>query len=165
MLYKSSVSNSILSVTFLFSLSLLLLSNYCRIPIPGIAAPITLQTLCIITTSLLLPQHIASKTMVSYFLLTLTIFNPHGAFVIPTSIGYIMGMAMAAYLGIQFRGVMNMPKLILIQYCLPLAMGSLVLSTSMGLSKAFFIGFYPFIFVEVLKALLTHQVLCFLKHK
>ena len=153
------------SIPFLLSLSLLLFTNYCRIPIPGIAAPITLQTLCVITLSLILPKRIASLTLTSYFMLTLTIFNPHGILVIPTSIGYIIGMAMAAYLGIHYRHSTNIKSLLAIQYLLPLFIGSLMLSQSLGFNQSFWIGFYPFITVELLKALLSLQVLCFLKIK
>jgi biotin transporter BioY len=151
--------------TFILSLSLLILSNYCRIPIPGLGAPITLQTMCVITMALLLSPQLASKTLITYFILTLTMFNPHGFLIIPSTIGYLLGMAIAAYIGITLKDKIPSKQLIPIQYCIPLIIGTFVLSLSVGLKTALIIGCYPFIVIECLKAVLTYQVICYLKPK
>ena len=148
---------------FFFSVAVLLASNFFRIHIPGITAPLTLQTFCVITSAYLIPRKLLLPTLSSYFLLTMTFFNPHGFGVIPVTFGYILGMLLSCLYVVKYQP--RSLATIILSYTFPLLMGSLYLGLFVTFKQAIMIGALPFVVIELTKAMITYTVVCWKKTK
>ena len=139
----------------IFSVAVLLASNFFRIHIPGITAPITLQTFCVITSAYLVPRKLLMPTLSSYFLLTMTFFNPHGFGVIPVTFGYILGMLCSCIYITKFQ-----PKsfvTVTLSYTFPLLLGSIYLSQFMPFEQQSSWALFLLLLSNFLKLLLPTQ--------
>jgi len=147
------------------------LSAFIRIPLPFTPVPLTLQTFFVLLSGALLGRKLGGFTQISYMLLGLTglsVFTGTGTGALylfgPTG-GYIIGFILAAFVaGSLFEKqeknrICVFLKLLSADFVI-LACGTLWLkiSLSIPLSRAFLIGFLPFIFGDALKAALAATI-------
>jgi len=144
------------------------LSAFVRIPLPFTPVPLTLQTFFVLLSGALLGRRLGAFTQLSYLLLGLTgqsVFTGlgSGAFYLlgPTG-GYIIGFILASFLaGNLFikegQNRFTVFSSLLFADFLILFSGTLWLkfSLSCSLSRAFLLGFLPFVLGDLLKVILA----------
>lgn len=149
---------------------LLALCSQIKIPLPFSIIPITLQTLFVLLLGGLLGRTNAACAVLGYFaqiMMGMPVLaggdvNPF-VFIGPKG-GYLFGMLVQAYLmgwAVE-KFETNFTKLMLAGLCLctiQLAMGAGWLAHFIGIEKALFMGFYPFILGEALKVTMVCSIL------
>lgn len=171
------VNKQILRILGVFtSVVLLSLGAFVRIPLPFTPVPLTLQTLFVLLSSALLGSKLGFTAQVSYIMLGvlgLPVFTGAGSGIVylfgPTG-GYLIGFILAgiflsrtiSYLKQEF-----VPLFIL--FCLAdailLLSGTFWIKFSLNLElrKSFIVGFYPFVYADILKAFLATAIYLKLK--
>ncbi len=144
------------------------LSAFVRIPLPFTPVPLTLQTFFVLLCGALLGRKLGLFTQASYMLLGLTgaqVFTGSGSgslYLIGPTGGYIFGFILAAYFAGSFltgkeKSSGNVFLKLLCADFIILFSGTLWLkiSLSCSLSKAFLLGFLPFLSGDILKVILA----------
>ncbi|MFA5092756.1 MAG: biotin transporter BioY [Candidatus Omnitrophota bacterium] len=147
------------------------LSAFVRIPLPFTPVPFTLQTFFVLLSGALLGRKLGFFAQTTYMFLGLTgsqVFTGLGSgslYLLGPTGGYIVGFILAAYLAgnllnnAQQNNATVFLKLLFADFVI-LFCGTLWLKTilSCSLSKAFLIGFLPFVLGDCLKVLLATVV-------
>lgn len=147
------------------------LSAFVRIPLPFTPVPLTLQTFFVLLSGALLGRKLGAFTQVSYMLLGLAgqqVFTGSGSgslYLLGPTGGYIIGFILAAYFSGSFlTGKEKSSAYVFLKLLsadlIILLSGTLWLKTSLScsLSKAFLLGFLPFLFGDILKVILATAV-------
>jgi biotin transport system substrate-specific component len=140
------------------------------IPLPFTPVPIAIRGTLILALSLYLGSKRAPAAVAAFLiqgLCGLPVFL-HGtaglaAFTSPVA-GYLFGYLIAAYVTPKIvestgRTIFNAFLAMLIGNLIILSFGSAWLATTMGLGKAFFLGFVPFILGDLIKVALSLKIL------
>ncbi len=149
-------------------LTLTVFSAFVRIPLPFTPVPLTLQTLFVLLSGALLGKKLGSVTQISYLFLGLTgqtVFTGAGSgslYLFGPTGGYIIGFVLAAFLAgiffdqeeLSWAGVF-IRFLVADLVILFSGMLWLKISLSSTLTRAFLIGFLPFVLGDILKIILA----------
>jgi len=144
------------------------LSAFVRIPLPFTPVPLTLQTFFVLLSGALLGRKLGVTTQAAYLFLGLTgqqVFTGTGygsLYLLGPTGGYIVGFVLASFLAGSFliKEKQSSPavfmKLLAADFVI-LFSGTLWLKISLScpLSKAFLLGFLPFILGDILKVALA----------
>ncbi len=147
------------------------LSAFVRIPLPFTPVPLTFQTFFVLLSGALLGRKLGVLTQTSYMFLGLTgsqIFTGVGSgglYLLGPTGGYIVGFILATlFAGSLFTKEKQslsvvFAKLILADFII-LFSGTLWLKISLScpLSKAFLLGFLPFVLTDIFKVILATAV-------
>ncbi len=147
------------------------LSAFVRIPLPFTPVPLTLQTFFVLLSGALLGRKLGVITQVTYMFLGLSgqqVFTGLGSgslYLLGPTGGYLVGFVLASFLAgnLLFKEKQSTPvvfiKLLAADFILLLSgMLWLKVSISIALSKAFLLGFLPFVFGDILKVALATVV-------
>lgn len=153
-------------------------SAFVRLPLPFTPVPVTLQTLFVLLSAAILGKNLGILAQLSYVFLGVVgmpIFSAAGSGFMylagPTG-GYLFGFILASFFVgkfIQYAG--NKPVLIFAIFCIAdviiLSSGVLWLKflTGLALIKLLYIGFIPFIAVDLLKVGLATSLYLLLKSR
>ena len=152
-------------------IALTALSAFVRIPLPFTPVPLTLQTFFVLLSGALLGRKLGAIAQVTYMFLGLTgqqVFTGFGSgslYLLGPTGGYILGFILASFFAGSFlmKGKQSVffvfIKLLAADFVI-LFSGTLWLkiSLSCSLSKAFLLGFLPFVLTDILKVALASVV-------
>lgn len=147
------------------------LSAFVRIPLPFTPVPITLQTFFVLLSGALLGRKLGVTTQAAYMFLGLfgqQVFTGSGCgslYLLGPTGGYIVGFVFASFFAGSFliKEKQSLPaifvKLLVADFTI-LMTGTLWLKISIAipLSKAFLLGFLPFVLGDILKVILATVV-------
>jgi len=152
-------------------ITLTTLSAFVRIPLPFTPVPLTLQTFFVLLSGALLGRKLGVITQVAYMFLGLTgqqVFTGSGSgslYLLGPTGGYIMGFVLASFFAGSFlikekqSAFAVFIKLLAADFIILFSgMFWLNISLSCGLSKAFLLGFLPFVLGDILKVTLATVV-------
>jgi biotin transport system substrate-specific component len=147
------------------------LSAFVRIPLPFTPVPLTLQTFFVLLSGALLGRKLGVITQAAYMFLGFSgqqVFTGYGSgslYLLGPTGGYVAGFILAAWIAGSLLvkeklGWLSVFSRLLIADCVLLFSGTLWLkiSLSIPLSRAFLLGFLPFIFGDILKVALATAV-------
>ena len=152
-------------------ITLTTLSAFVRIPLPFTPVPLSLQTFFVLLSGALLGRKLGAITQAAYMSLGLTgqqVFTGSGCgslYLLGPTGGYIVGFILAAFFAGNFlikekqSAVVVFIKLLIADFII-LFSGTLWLKVSLScsLSKAFLLGFLPFVLGDTLKVILATVV-------
>ena len=152
-------------------IALTTLSAFVRIPLPFTPVPLTLQTFFVLLSGALLGRRLGTFTQAAYMFLGLTgqqVFTGAGygsLYLLGPTGGYIVGFVLAAFFAGSFLKQEGQSaftvfiKLLAADFII-LFSGTLWLkiSLSCGLSRAFLLGFLPFVLGDIFKVILATAV-------
>lgn len=149
-------------------LILTILSAFVRIPLFFTPVPLTLQTFFVLLSGALLGRKLGVVTQAAYMFLGLTgqqVFTGAGSgslYLLGPTGGYIVGFVLASFFVGSFmikeeqRGFAVFVKLLAADFIILFSgMLWLKVSLSIPLSKAFLLGFLPFVLGDILKIILA----------
>lgn len=152
-------------------IALTALSAFVRIPLPFTPVPFTLQTFFVLLSGALLGRKLGSVTQAAYMFLGLSgqqVFTGSGSgglYLLGPTGGYIAGFILAAFFAGSFlikerQSTFAVFMKLLAADFIILFSGMLWLKVSLScsLSKAFLLGFLPFILGDILKVFLATAV-------
>ena len=152
-------------------IALTTLSAFVRIPLPFTPVPITLQTFFVLLSGALLGRKLGVFTQTAYMFLGLTgqqVFTGLGSgslYLFGPTGGYIVGFILASFFAGSFliKEKQSMSfvfvKLLAADFIILFSgMFWLKVSLSCSLSKAFLLGFLPFVLGDILKVILASIV-------
>jgi len=147
------------------------LSAFVRIPLPFTPVPFTLQTFFVLLSGALLGRKLGVFAQAAYLFLGLTgqqVFTGLGSgglYLLGPTGGYIVGFVLAAFFAGNLlikekqSGLAVFMKLLIADFIILFSgMFWLKVSLSCSLSKAFLLGFLPFVLGDVLKVALATAV-------
>lgn len=147
------------------------LSAFVRIPLPFTPVPLTLQTFFVLLSGALLGRKLGVSTQISYMLLgftglqVFTGFGSGGLYLLGPTGGYIVGFILAALFAgsLLVKEKQNSNSVFIKLLCadfIILFSGTLWLkiSLSCSLSRAFLLGFLPFVLGDIFKVILATVV-------
>jgi biotin transport system substrate-specific component len=149
-------------------ITLTALSAFVRIPLPFTPVPLTLQTFFVLLSGALLGRKLGVFAQAAYVLLGLTgqqVFTGAGSgslYLLGPTGGYIVGFVLASFFAGSFlikekqSAFAVFIKLLAADFMILFSgMLWLKVSLSCGLSKAFLLGFLPFVLGDILKVALA----------
>ncbi|MFH0918449.1 MAG: biotin transporter BioY [Candidatus Omnitrophota bacterium] len=147
------------------------LSAFVRIPLPFTPVPLTLQTFFVLLSGALLGRKLGVVTQAAYMFLGLTgqqVFTGPGSgslYLLGPTGGYIVGFILASFLAGSFMlkekqslWIIFVKLLVADFVILCSGMFWLKVSLAIPLSKAFLLGFLPFVAGDILKVALASVV-------
>jgi biotin transport system substrate-specific component len=149
----------------LFSVVLISLGAFVRIPLPFTPVPITLQTFFVLLSASLLGRKLSVAAQGGYILLGVLGFPVFtGAasglvYLLSPTAGYLAGFVLASiFTAVAVKWLKQSYLSVMLVFCassaIILLIGSFWLKISLGISltQALFMGFVPFIFGDILKS-------------